>query len=968
MPKQEQVEKAIKLMAKRAINYEYFFSKLNDDSWIIPLKERGLFNDPPAAYRDSEGRIIGAPIWPQSRYLYRMAEKTPEAVIRIAQSINTDNFFVLTDFTEAAQIMPAAFAAEWAIKMSKWLKSQTQMHGILEMELGKLISKLAKEGELAAALGLAIVLLEVLPDPKANEKMEETDRITDRKLEPTIRFDRYHYDEILKDNISDLIKAAPQDTFAMLCELLQKAIEYSVKKSVEEAKGVDISSIWRPAIEDHDQNHDFHISCPLIVAVRDAAEKVCKEKPGELPNIVQALEARKWSIFKRIALYLLTIIEEPPLEMIKERLANEDKFNSTFIHHEYFHLMRKHFGKLPTEERNAILVWIEEARKRRERLSENEPDLAEEHKAMRIKWWQYKKLIPVQEYLEGKWKLRFKALAKELGPAHHPDFHFWMSGWKTGPTSPAPAQKLSEMSVEELAAYLKGWKAPKEEILSDEVFEPSPEGLGRELAKIVAEDPDKYVALIEEFMVPEIDRIYVRHLIHGFSDALRNQRAIPYEQVLKLCKWVVDQPAAEGEEKLRHFDEDQSWHYPRQAIGDLIELFFLRDNNPPIELRSQIWQILEPLAADLEPNADYETQYGGKNMDYLTLSINTTRGKALHAMMHYSVWVKRNIKIMQEREATMADLPEIKAVWEAHLGNAEGPFYYSETDHAVFGDWLPLLNYFDPEWTKSMIPAVFPEDPALRNLRLAAWSTFLSYSRASLGPTYALLKDIYFAEVRALKGKGFERDDHTTPEFKLAGQVMSLYAIGKVTLAEGDLVDLFFDSANAGLTAHAIFTIGNGMTGRHENEQELVAQFKPLWEWRIEKCGGIDKVPKEELVNFAWWFRAGKFGDDWTFGYLEKILRITGLGQLSFHVIDQMKSTIQDYPMETLRCFKRIVEWQDEYWALVPREEGAAWQVLNQGLAHEKPEARVLADEIVNLLGSKGFLKYRDLLKKHHEK
>jgi hypothetical protein len=522
------------------------------------------------------------------------------------------------------------------------------------------------------------------------------------------------------------------------------------------------------------------------------------------------------------------------------------------------------------------------------------------------------------------------------------------------------------MPLEELVDYLKNWVPPKEESLADEAMAPTPEGLGRELVKLVAEEPEKYASVIGKFMDPAMDRTFVRHLIHGFNDALKAQKAIPYEEVLALCQWVVDQPVGDKEAETRHFDQDLTWRYSRQAIGDLIEQFFLQGGNPAIELKEKIWAILKPLTADTEPDAAYEAKYGGKNMDHYTLSINTTRGKALHAMMHYALWLIRDIEKDTSVKAAPGQMPEIRIVWHEHLSKEDGSFFKAETDHAVFGYWLPLLTHLDPAWTVGMIPLAFPSKPEHSNLRLAAWSTFITYSQSSLGPTYGLLRDIYFEEVRALEGKVFERDDHRTPEFRLAEQVAALYAIGKASLDEGDLVEVFFGTAYASLTAHVIGYIGRSMTGKpHENQEELVARFKKLWEWRIKECKGIEKVPRGELAAFGWWFRAGKFGDEWALDWLEKVLKITGMGDITFHVVEQMRETILPHPMETLRCLKRIVEWWDDYWSLAPRPEAAAWQILVSALGHENREVRTLADEIVNLLGSKGLLKYGELLKKH---
>jgi hypothetical protein len=59
---------------------------------------------------------------------------------------------------------------------------------------------------------------------------------------------------------------------------------------------------------------------------------------------------------------------------------------------------------------------------------------------------------------------------------------------------------------------------------------------------------------------------------------------------------------------------------------------------PPIVLADRIWKVLDVLSWDEEPSLEYEEQYGGSNMDPLTLSINTVRGEAMHAVVQFATW------------------------------------------------------------------------------------------------------------------------------------------------------------------------------------------------------------------------------------------------------------------------------------------------------------------------------------------
>ena len=168
-----------------------------------------------------------------------------------------------------------------------------------------------------------------------------------------------------------LANAAPFETMDLLCGLLGKSTVYSLKEP-DKAKPYDMSTSTRPAIEDHDQNHDFYFQHNLITALRNVAEDICRANPEKLVEIVKKLEARGWNIFRRIALYLLKVIDPAPMDLVEERLVDEELFDDMGVHHEYFHLMKQRFGKLTPGGQKQILKWIDDATRVKKYLAETE--------------------------------------------------------------------------------------------------------------------------------------------------------------------------------------------------------------------------------------------------------------------------------------------------------------------------------------------------------------------------------------------------------------------------------------------------------------------------------------------------------------------------------------------------------------------------------------------------------------------
>ena len=72
-----------------ALQRRHFFDNLQNPAWIEPLREAGLFETPPGPIVDLAEGTVGSPPWPQSKYLARMAQFSPEAVQELNREANT---------------------------------------------------------------------------------------------------------------------------------------------------------------------------------------------------------------------------------------------------------------------------------------------------------------------------------------------------------------------------------------------------------------------------------------------------------------------------------------------------------------------------------------------------------------------------------------------------------------------------------------------------------------------------------------------------------------------------------------------------------------------------------------------------------------------------------------------------------------------------------------------------------------
>jgi hypothetical protein len=954
MPKPETVKKALDAMKRRA-DYEYFFSKLKSPTWLKPLWDAGLFRHPPSPVRD--GKYISLPFWPESQYLARVAASEPDLVLKIALEIpRTENSRVHEDLIEAALQMPAAKSAELAERIKTWAGFSNFSY--LSDKLGSLISHLARGGQGNAALDLTKTVLNVIPGEEVEANLPGGTHKWRR--DPQARFDNWYYEKILKENIPDLVVACGEKALMLLCDLLDSAVQNKRSHNGDDAPS-DYSYIWRPAIEDHSQNQPHGLATILVSAVRDAAETIAKSSPGNVAELVSGIERYKGSIYQRIGMHLLRLFPDTGQSQIKERLLDRDQFDDVGLQHEYVLLLQSQFEKLSSDNQNEILGWIEKGPDLREHETETTPkDPSDEESRRYVRRWQLERLAPLREVLPEKWKQRYEERVREFGAPKHPEFAAYITSG-SGPTSPKTEAELRSMSVDEIVKFLTDWQPPKE------LWDCSPEGLGRELATVVSLEPQRFAAEIQRFSnTGPYAATYVRNLLWGLREATVQKRAFSWPTVIDLCDWVVQQPREIAIEQSGHLDHDPHWGWTRKTIADLLERGFqVGPNEIPLNLRKQAWNVLEPITNDPEPTPDYEAKYGGSNMDPATMSINTARGQAMHAVILYGLWIRRQIEKQPDAKARLSrgfdELPEVKQVLDTHL--VKDP---SLAIRSVYGRFFPWLYLIDPGWTQTNIINIFPTDDSLRPFYDAAWNTYIVFCQP-FNNVFDILKSVYAHAVNQLDKQLGEKSQAYDPDHRLTEHLATYYWRDKIALQdEAELLELFWTKAPPKLRGYLFEYVGRSLSNtKGDIPTEVIDRLKHLWENRLT-CAKVSSNPeqyKEELADFSWYFIAGKFDDEWSIEQLTEVLRLVNKIHDPRFVVKRLAVLANSHAGTSVECLRLIVGSELENWEIYSWRKEAR-EILQIAIQSGEQEARETAIDLVHRLGAMGYLVFRDVLPK----
>src|SRR5438067_10892841 len=503
------------------------FDRLDNPLWIDPLKERGFFSTPPAPIDQYVPGAMGAPPWPDSKYLARMAGVDPFAVHRVAMEIpETDNSLVHEDLADAALALPPDLAADLAVRAKRWLTT-SPYHVMLPKKLGSLMASLATRGHGDEALDLARTLLELLPDEGAAAPMGEDAGFVLPPV-PHARFSNWDYEQILKENFSGVVKALGVPALDLLCDLLGRALEFSVAESTDPSRG-DGSYLWRPAIGDDPRNLDRSLRNSLVTAVRDAAMGVARENPGILRDLFDRLAGRQWPVFLRIGLYLLRQFPEDAPGLTAAKLSDRTYLTDPHHSREYLLLARQQLPSLTDEQRARVLAWVNEG-----------PDLAR-WDAVPHRWdSDPEDRIDAEEFARAWSASRAALLTSPDGVSLDAAFAFPPADPPVDLTTPKQAEWLRTAEPADIVRFARVWREPAM------IGAPVAAGLCKKLVEVITPEPRRFASEAPAFA--DLPDDYLRAVFTGLREATK-QGVVTFDwaPVLDLVRLVAGRAAGDTE-------------------------------------------------------------------------------------------------------------------------------------------------------------------------------------------------------------------------------------------------------------------------------------------------------------------------------------------------------------------------------------------------------------------------------------
>ena len=950
-PTPEQVARALAAIP-RPQQAGYFFTKLDNPEWLEPLRKNGSFSFPPDVERhDSEG-TISFPLWPQGRYLVKVAGHAPEMVIAVIEEIPaTDNFRVHETCLEAATVMSATTSTRLVKRALGWWRAQHGRH--LAEALERFLLHLARGGEVTAALKIAEALLETSPDPDAEKKrLEREESGFGVELRPQMRTEWWRLQKLLRKGFPELVRLAPRESIQVLASTLARLIEYATWQA-KSRRPIDLSGLWRHAIEQNSHNWQRDARSEVIAALRDACEAALRSNALTFDQLDEILVRQQWDIFERIRLHLYRLFPALAGARIATVLIDRGLFERPDLTHERMLLLQEHFARLQPADQQIILGWIDEGPPRRD-LSPNGEPIDEDEWQDYVKRLTLRQLQPIADALPSDWADRYRALVSEYGEpqSHDPGLRFRE---QSGSESPKSLEELRAMPSPEIVEFMQTWQP------STDFMASNPVGLAGRFEQLVAEQPARFSG--EAGLFRGVEPIYLRSFVRGLATAMEKEQAIAWEPVTELCGWVVDQPIDLDPERPRtlrpHEDFHASWRPTRQEIATLVGAGMkARPTEVPFAQRVQVWSILSALCDDAEPSAEEEA---ASTLDPLTLSLNRVRGVALNQLADYGLWVRRHLSGLNP-DASAADfneMPELRERLEIHLDRNREPTLMARTS---YGQNLPWLHLLDHSWTQAHLAAIFPREEEATAYRRAAWVSYVCFTRAYDDLLPVLENEYRWAASHATEEESREAYGFGKPGEGLADHLLSFYWRGLLGFnREDDLLVIFYSHASDSLRAHGMWAVGRALEeSKTPLTDEVLARWQRFWEWRLSVLRNDPSANRQELNSFTWWLISDKFDADWAIGQMTEILRVVDSIEHETMISEYLAKVSARKPLEAVTLLGLLIEkaGRTRAWFVSPEETTS---VLRNAYECGQTVAITRADQVRDLLLSLGFHAFREI-------
>ena len=704
-----------------------FFQEVKGLKWFDVLYDKGYFslesNPKPVSTEDTE--YVNIFYWPVTDYLVKAATELPSQeddqyakqffqilidVTEYARKNEYTNYRMWWQFSKILENIPLQIIQEKDLGVIEYWLNDPFERGLVADQIGTkwLVTLLSNDDEHSLCLAkkiLAILYRIAIVDDKGFGAAEE---------KALFRFDK-HYARQITNKVAALTgEKLGEDAILIFDKQLKNVLDISNNDSW--------SSMWHPAIEEHEQNeYNDDIERILIQAYRDSLDGYIKTDTEQAYKHVEKMLDSKYQTIHRLAIHGISN-NYSVLVSFTDILLNKEFFSYKY-QHEMWHFLHQNYPDYNDEQKDRTLKIIDDISK-----DDEDGNHHAEATAYNKACW----LAAIESYGDKELNLYKKnikiAKVKELD---HPDFSSYTSQFiPPRHKSPFSVDELGSLSVDDLVTRLSDYKN------SDNDSEVSFRGLSATFNLLIKRDPNKFYLELNKFV--NLDLLYINEIILAYSDLWAEKASLPWDDV-----W----------HKLLQFFEDviyQSdfWNVEISQQSDiLVSNHDLIVSNISQLIKSGTKSDEHAFSADrLEDakkvivhllNKTKGSEFN-KEENAVTIAINSPRGYCLEALINLALRACR-ISDKEKDEYHSAAWRKFQPIFddEFRRADADDPEYEFIT---LVVNYLPNFLYMSKKWVLDNLNKIFDK------------SNDVKWSCAMQG--YAYVNRVYREIYHHLKSKG----------------------------------------------------------------------------------------------------------------------------------------------------------------------------------------------------------------------
>ena len=893
----------IAYLTARLEEQRYFFTRLENPLWIDALYDAGHVAPAQPGRIDNATRYLPRLI---TQYIARVAGSHPDHafVARVLADLSeTDDPLVQSDIMRAMSALDPQLLTDLLPAVARWVASGERMFLRPEL-LGGLVVHALHDPRNAESVR---TILDAVFEP-------QWDRSRDPSL-ASLRMGEWDVSTFTKNVLPEIVKLDGTLLLGALLRSLEGLLTTKFPNATEVA-GVrdDESAMWLSDLTDDQHLYEAHDSITHLV-VRTLDALAASQDASHHDTAVEMLECGGWAIHRRLGLRFLARCDVTPAihDKIVVKLTNPSLASAYQTRHEYDALLRAVFANVAQEEQRVILSTLESAA---------------EAKGDHASLWLYERIAHISNHLTGDWAQRFDDYAEQFGePRHLPPVSWISQSGTIDDQSPLSADDAGAMEAAQLAAFAREWAMPD----THQFDRPTWRGLAKHVEYLAEQRPGEFSVAAPSFV--DVNRTVVAGLLRGLKNAVSKGDAIDWPSTLALANVVATKN--ESRDKSKHLsDEAVSWSEAKHAAADLLQAGLRGQVSPPLELRAELWETIELMAAHgATPDiVDLDDAH-----DSVFYALNATRSQAAYTSVAYLLWLRRH---------GAEGVPAIVDAFFRRILNPENERFIGM--RAAVAEKLPLLAHVDADWATDLLPAIFPNRAAYPEHWDAAWNAYIRYARPLPDePLLTAMEDEYAIAVGLVEASPddvpLERDHRVHLGIHLARMFLN----GICELDHQNLT-AFFRHAPARVRARVVNWIGRGASQGGLPDVWL-ARAQEFFEW-CEQRGVKKEGDGSELREFKWFVASGAFPAKWWAPRLPRSLRAdAALSDDPFvppDMLEQVATASANYPemaLEVLGIAAKPIErgWHEPYL-------GSAEAILTNAAAVPSLSAQVrdVADQL----------------------